>query len=633
MEVMYNEDCRDVMKGMEPVDLVVTSPPYNVDLGNNKYKHEGYRSYDDNKSHHNYIGWLRSIFQQVYDVLKPGGRVAINIGDGKNGRVPTHVDVSAFMQDIGYLPFTTIIWDKKQIGNRCLPKGEPILTNRGYVNIEDVKTGDQVLTHKRRFRKVTNTYKRDFTGWVYNLKSYSGEEIQVTEGHPLLITPFERRCGKYAPKKRVSPEFYWESPENLDQPPDKISLHNPTNLSGEYYLSIPKYTTEYHASIESFNKRIESITNTSLNYYDTDLFRLFGYYIGDGSTHRYSVRFDFGPNEYDYVQDVVDIADKYGWSTHEISHRKNLNRVEINSHNVLPTIVKKLFGKYSHDKHIHPFLFQAPMDLQKELITGCFRSDGLISDRECCYVTVSKSLAYQIRDILLRLRVGSSVVSKTGNTSTIKGREICGSTSYRVRVYGSHIDTLYKIMGKEINHDFKYRHSKVKVGSYREFYKIRDIKKEWVTNKTVYNLEVEEDHSYVGKTTYHNCAWGSWKSASCPSFPTPFEYILVFAKDSLKLQTEGESDIAKQEFIDWTLALWEFKPETDPQHPAQFPIELPKRLIKMLSYTNATVFDPFAGAGTTLVAAERLGRDCIGAEIDGEYCEIYRRRLLDEIED
>lgn len=125
-------------------------------------------------------------------------------------------------------------------------------------------------------------------------------------------------------------------------------------------------------------------------------------------------------------------------------------------------------------------------------------------------------------------------------------------------------------------------------------------------------------------------AWGSFKSPSCPSFPTPFEYILVFAKDNKKLQWKGETDLTKEEFIDWSLALWTFAPETRQKkigHPAMFPEELPKRLIKMFSWTDAVVLDPFAGAGTTLKVAKELGRKYIGFDISKEYCDITEKRL------
>lgn len=101
------------------IDLVVTSPPYNVDLGNNKYNKNPYDLYNDNKDHHVYIEWLCNIFRDLKPKMVEGGRVCINIGDGKNGAVPTHSDIIQFMTHrLKYLLKAVIIWDKKQIGNR-----------------------------------------------------------------------------------------------------------------------------------------------------------------------------------------------------------------------------------------------------------------------------------------------------------------------------------------------------------------------------------------------------------------------------------------------------------------------------------------------------------------------------------
>ena len=134
------------------------------------------------------------------------------------------------------------------------------------------------------------------------------------------------------------------------------------------------------------------------------------------------------------------------------------------------------------------------------------------------------------------------------------------------------------------------------------------------------------DKSQVGNRT----SWGSFCSPSCPSFPTPFEYILVFAKETLKLQEKGETDLTKEEFIDWSLALWRFPPETQMKkmgHPAMFPKELPKRLIKMFSWKGAKVLDPFMGLGTTGLVCKELGRDFIGIELDSEYYGKAKERI------
>ena len=132
------------------------------------------------------------------------------------------------------------------------------------------------------------------------------------------------------------------------------------------------------------------------------------------------------------------------------------------------------------------------------------------------------------------------------------------------------------------------------------------------------------------KSVSNRFSWGSFMSPSCPSFPKPFEYIMIFAKDSRKLQYKGETDLIKKEFIDWSLALWQLPGETKLKkigHPAAFPVQIPYRLIKMLSWKNATVIDPFNGSGTTGVACKMLGRKYIGIELSEKYCNISKKRI------
>jgi len=101
------------------VDIMITSPPYNVDLGNNKYNKNKYDIHNDAMDHQTYIKQLRNIFASLYPKMVSGGRVCINVGDGKNGSIPTHSDIIQFMtKDLDYLLKTTIIWEKCQIGNR-----------------------------------------------------------------------------------------------------------------------------------------------------------------------------------------------------------------------------------------------------------------------------------------------------------------------------------------------------------------------------------------------------------------------------------------------------------------------------------------------------------------------------------
>lgn len=128
-------------------------------------------------------------------------------------------------------------------------------------------------------------------------------------------------------------------------------------------------------------------------------------------------------------------------------------------------------------------------------------------------------------------------------------------------------------------------------------------------------------------------AWGSWMSASAPYVIAPVELIVILYKNSWK-KTSGskKSDITKEEFMEWTNGLWTFPGESKKKigHPAPFPIELPKRCIKLFSFVGDTILDPFMGSGTTLIAAYLTKRKAIGIDIDKSYCELAKNRLLKE---
>ena len=83
--------------------------------------------------------------------------------------------------------------------------------------------------------------------------------------------------------------------------------------------------------------------------------------------------------------------------------------------------------------------------------------------------------------------------------------------------------------------------------------------------------------------------------------------------------------------MEWTNGLWTFNGESRKRigHPAPFPLELPKRCLKLFSYVGDTVLDPFAGSGTTLLAAIMHNRRAIGIEIEPTYCELAKHRIQD----
>jgi site-specific DNA-methyltransferase (adenine-specific) len=127
-------------------------------------------------------------------------------------------------------------------------------------------------------------------------------------------------------------------------------------------------------------------------------------------------------------------------------------------------------------------------------------------------------------------------------------------------------------------------------------------------------------------------AWGSWLSPSAPFVTAPVEMIAVFYKGDIyrRPATGGRrGDITRDEFLAWTLGTWTFAGANPRRvgHPAPFPEELPRRLIKIYSYPGDLVLDPFAGSGTTLVASKRLGRASVGVEINPVFCKLTVRNV------
>lgn len=171
------------------IDLVVTSPPYNVDLGQNKYKKESYDVYKDNKEHWEFIAWLKDVFGNLKPKMVKGGRICINIGDGKNGSVPTHSDITQFMcKELGYLIKTTLVWDKSQTGNRaawgsfCSPTNPSFPTPFEYIMVFCNEQQNKVGS-----REDITVSKEEFVENSLALWRFPGETQMDKFGHPAMF--------------------------------------------------------------------------------------------------------------------------------------------------------------------------------------------------------------------------------------------------------------------------------------------------------------------------------------------------------------------------------------------------------------------------------------------------------------
>ena len=159
-------------------------------------------------------------------------------------------------------------------------------------------------------------------------------------------------------------------------------------------------------------------------------------------------------------------------------------------------------------------------------------------------------------------------------------------------------------------------------------------------------VDLEEDSPHRSKTT----AWGSWMSCSSPYIYNPKEcVILAYKKQHIKKvkgepQWKGEvmdveqedgttkkktvyQEQDKKEFMELVFGQWKYLNDSRPLTKATFSMDIPTKAIKILSYKNDIVLDPFAGSATTCVAAEILDRRWIGIELSPNYTQIAIDRI------
>ena len=125
-------------------------------------------------------------------------------------------------------------------------------------------------------------------------------------------------------------------------------------------------------------------------------------------------------------------------------------------------------------------------------------------------------------------------------------------------------------------------------------------------------------------------AWGSWLSATNPVLRDIHEYILIFCKETFSREKRDKKNtIKKEQFLEWTKSVWTFPAVSAKKigHPAPFPEELPYRLIQLYSFKDDVILDPFAGSGTTCLAALKAGRKYVGYDNNPEYVKLARDRI------
>lgn len=155
----------------------------------------------------------------------------------------------------------------------------------------------------------------------------------------------------------------------------------------------------------------------------------------------------------------------------------------------------------------------------------------------------------------------------------------------------------------------------------------------FIENKMIWKGEILwEKNNYNCKM----CSYGSWKSPASPYLKYTWEFVEVYCKGDLKHTGKSDNaDITAEEFKAWVVAKWSIAPERHMKeygHPAMFPENLAERVLKLFSFKNDVVLDPFNGAGTTTLVAKRTGRRYLGIDISEEYCKTAQRRIQNSVD-
>lgn len=372
----------------------------------------------------------------------------------------------------------------------CFTPDTLIYSKRGMIPIKEIITGDEVWTHKNRFRKVKNIYKRLYVGDIVELRSQGNyETIKVTPEHPIYAgelgfdifkKPIEKKgvSSNYSYSKRDKLlNAKWEYAENTKA----------VAYSKERKIKKHKYKIKQYRSKKSPILRFQSSEN---------LASVLGYYLAEGNLGRNnnkvidSVKFNFAYKEKDTL--VKDCANKLTCLGLEpkITEVKDKGVCLVRVYDTFfAKLLYQLGGEHSWEKKISADVLEWENGLLEILIESYWQGDGCLIHRDNSTVrsatTVSPILARQIRDILIFI----------GKRPRIE--KLNPKPSKRVKTARPRYNILWVVNDKT-----KYRYMETES---HIAYKISK-KKKVAYDGIVYNLEVEEDNSYsTACYVVHNC--------------------------------------------------------------------------------------------------------------------------------
>ncbi len=387
-----------------------------------------------------------------------------------------------------------------EVGNpTCLLPDVKIFFNSSIDPIKNSRNHSFVFSHDFSSNKILQRNRRNYKGKIINLKNSLGS-ISLTPEHLIyaIKLPKDSKFFRTKNKKNITPAWYHA--EQLGK--RDITLYPvPKKVEDVKYIKNEAPKSRWDFRSKTLPKKIP------LN---SDLLRLFGYFIAEGNIQdkpsKTFISLAFNISEKEYIKDVKNICNKLfelDIKIKELPH-KNTTRIEIYNAQ-LARLFKKLFGNGAANKKLPEFIMKLPLEKQKSLIKGLWRGDGYVNlDREgkrAGYATISYHLAQQIKILLLRQRIVPSIYLEKSKTSKWANHK----EAYRIHVgQRDSLVKLCRILG------IKYSpRSYESVTSWFDsnFLYTPITKTEKISyNGKVHNLEVENTHSFISEAfSLHNC--------------------------------------------------------------------------------------------------------------------------------
>jgi hypothetical protein len=368
----------------------------------------------------------------------------------------------------------------------CHPSGTMVHTARGLVPIEYVVPGDLVTTHLGRERAVTELLAFGYTGALHRIRRDYGPELEATSDHPILIERNGERRWTHACE--VQPGDYLLEPVPI--------------LTGHLEK---KVVWTWDRPARTSRRGIEASGDHSV-FATSALMRLLGYYLAEGSCSKGSVQFAFHEAEREYQDDVID-------SFGEVFHGRAVLRPPVTGSRVRTVgcngvIAVSFFGENggrgAANKRFPSWVWNCGENLLAELVRCCWRGDGW---SEACgrlgFSSVSRQLVDDMRRALLCWGIVASMRERDrGTTNYGKARR-----SWCLIVRGMHAERLATLLGDAYLPASRRRPGRGPfVAAGLCHYRVRANTSRPVDDFPVYNLEVEEDHSYLANgVSSHNC--------------------------------------------------------------------------------------------------------------------------------